>query len=114
MSCASSRLTRRTRRGNETTWTAKTGWVRLSFGGGTLLDPTDVALTSDDAYAYVASRGTGNVQIFDALGNYVDAFTVAGLDPTGIALTSDDAFVYVSGGATDSIETFTCDGTHLV
>lgn len=70
-------------------------------------------MTSDGAALYVASRGTADIKVFDAVGTFLFSFDSPGLDPTGVALTCDDAYVYVSSGTGDAIEVFTATGQHL-
>ncbi len=51
------------------------------------LEPVDVAVTPDGAFAYVANTGSGNVSVIRTSDNTVVATVAVGIHPFGVAVT---------------------------
>jgi DNA-binding beta-propeller fold protein YncE len=93
-------------------------WGRPGSGPGELIDPRDMALSSDGKTLYVVDGGNHRVQAFATDGTYL--FSLGGygrhdgglLDPRGVA-AGVDGFVYVTDAGAHTVNRFQEDGTFL-
>jgi YVTN family beta-propeller protein/probable HAF family extracellular repeat protein len=81
--------------------TVPSNTVTQTVAVGTL--PTDIAITPDGAYAYVANEGSNNVSVIDTSSNTVIATVPVGNQPDSIAITPDGALAYVANLADSTV-----------
>lgn len=83
----------------------------ISVSPGT---PNRIAVTPDQAFAYVTLSDVGQVAVIDTATNTLVTTVLVGVNPQGLAVTPDGAFVYVANSASSAALSVISTATNTV